>query len=52
MGVVPVESLPARLEIICMVVFNNLSIDKRQSEAASAVWEEQKVAFVTQLNVI
>lgn len=49
------------MEIIYVVVFkfafvfNGLWIDKRQSEPASlssAVWEEQEVAFVTQLNVI
>lgn len=35
-----------------MFIFNGTWIDTRQPEPESAVWEEQEVTFVSELNVI
>lgn len=59
-GVVISKGFPARVETVCVVVFNLLSTLKGlwfrkgdpTSEAASVPWREQETPFITQLNGI
>lgn len=52
------KGFPARVETVCVVVFNllftlkGLLVPQRQSEAASVLWQEQETPFITRLNGI
>lgn len=59
-GVVISKGFPARVETVCVVVFNLLLTLKGlwfhkgepTSETASVLWQEQETPFITELNAI